>query len=209
MIFTLLHFFLILICLFSVSIPVVSLWPYFLGYPIEQFLKLTISIPPQGSRSSEVATAPQLLTTKYPHAYKRLRKYLHNMLSQCWEQIQNSSDPSIGHPVLREKGISNSVNNLKHQIELFWNCDYPFRVVDAEKITDPLDWWHDIGRHNSTKVLLVWNFNNDCGLRWEFYDTHQVLAIRIFSILINSMPDECTNSTITWFNLPTWGNQAT
>ena len=38
---------------------------------------------------------------------------------------------------------------------------------------------------------------------------HQVLAIRIFSILVNSMPDERTNSTITWFNSPTRGNQVT
>jgi hypothetical protein len=41
------------------------------------------------------------------------------------------------------------------------------------------------------------------------YDTHQILAIRIFSILVNSMPDERTNSTITWFNSPIRGNQMT
>jgi len=35
----------------------------------------------------------------------------------------------------------------------------------------------------------------------------QMFASRIFSILINSMPDERTNSTITWFNSPYRGNQ--
>jgi hypothetical protein len=39
--------------------------------------------------------------------------------------------------------------------------------------------------------------------------THQLLAVKIFSILVNSMPDECTNSTITWFNSPIHGNQKT
>ena len=33
----------------------------------------------------------------------------------------------------------------------------------------------------------------------------QFLAIEILLILVNSMPDERTNSTITWFNSP--GNQ--
>jgi len=41
------------------------------------------------------------------------------------------------------------------------------------------------------------------------HDMHQVLAIRIFSMLVNSMPDERTNSTITWFNSPNRGNQIT
>ncbi|KAJ7278528.1 hypothetical protein C8J57DRAFT_1577239 [Mycena rebaudengoi] len=34
-----------------------------------------------------------------------------------------------------------------------------------------------------------------------------MLAVRIFGILANSMPDERTNSNITWFNSPLRGNQ--
>lgn len=82
------------------------------------------------------------------------------MLKPMLEQIRSSSDPSIGHPVLREKGVGNSVKDLKHQIEQFWNGDYPFRVADAEKITDPLDWWRDVGKHDSAKVLSVRNIND-------------------------------------------------
>ena len=151
---------------------------------------------------------PQSLTTKYPRAYERLREYLRNMLKPMLERIQSSSDPSVGHPDLREKGVSTSVKDLKHQIELFWNGEYPFRVTDVGKITNPLDWWRDIGRYDGAKVLSVRNINYHDS-RWKFHNTNQVLAIRIFSILVNSMPDERTNSTITWFNLPTRGNQMT
>jgi hypothetical protein len=35
----------------------------------------------------------------------------------------------------------------------------------------------------------------------------QMLAIKIFSILVNSMPDERTGSKITWFNSPLRANQ--
>jgi hypothetical protein len=37
----------------------------------------------------------------------------------------------------------------------------------------------------------------------------KILAVKIFSILVNSMPDERTNSTITWLNSPIRGNQTT
>ncbi|KAF8153915.1 ribonuclease H-like domain-containing protein [Crassisporium funariophilum] len=158
-------------------------------YPIDKFLKPTISLPLHGSRSSAPA-APQLFTMKYRRAYEQLRNYLRDMLKPMLEQIQGSTDPSVGHPVLREKGVSMSVSDLKHQIELFWNGEYPFRVIDCDKIADPLDWWREIGRSDVAKVLSV-------------------LAIRIFSILVNSMPDERTNSAITWFNSPLRGNQMT
>lgn len=122
------------------------------GYPIEKILKLTINISLQSSR-------PQPFTNRYPRAYERLREYLHDMLKPMLQKIQSLADPDVGHPVLREKGISTSANDLKHQIELFWNGEYPFRVVDIEKITDPLGWWRDIGRHDGAKVLSVRNIN--------------------------------------------------
>ena len=95
------------------------------------------------------------------------------------EQVQSSSNPSIGHPVLREKGVSSSVKDLKHQIELFWNGDYPFSVVDAEKVPDPLDWWRDIGRHDGAKVLSVRKILINCGSRWEFHNTVHTRSLRL------------------------------
>jgi len=158
MIFTFLPFFLILVCPGVLSILTINA-QYLLGYPIKQFLKLAINIPLQGSRTSAMVAVPPVLATKYPCAYERLHEYLHNMLKPMLEWIQSSTNPSIGHPVLREKGVSTSVKDLKCQIELFWNGKYPFRVTDAEKITDPLGWWRDIGRHDGAKVLSVWDID--------------------------------------------------
>src|SRR6266540_2977856 len=92
MTFTLSAFFLILVCLRALTGLTVNA-EYFLGYPIEEFLKLTISIPPQGSQ-------PQPITTKYPRAYERLREYLHNMLKPMLEQIIVTGNPGVsqGYP---------------------------------------------------------------------------------------------------------------
>jgi hypothetical protein len=128
------------------------------------------------------------------------------MIKPMLERIGSSTDSTIGPPVLREKGVSTLVRELKCQIELFWNGEYPFHVVDVAKVTDPLAWWHDIGRQDGAKVLSVSKINY-CNHNENFIKHYQILAIRIFSVLVNSMPDERTNSTITWFNSPIHGNQ--
>ena len=81
------------------------------------------------------------------------------MLKPMLERIESSTDPTVGHPVLRQKGVVASVRDLKCQIELFWNGEYPFRVTNIEEVTDPLGWWRDIGRHDGAKVLSVRNIN--------------------------------------------------
>ncbi|KAF9521628.1 hypothetical protein CPB83DRAFT_900472 [Crepidotus variabilis] len=129
--------------------------------------------------------------TTSTQAYDVLRNYLRDMLHPMLEQIEKAPhDVSIGHPLLREKGIALSVKDLKSQIEGFWADSYPFHVRDHGLVKDPLSWWKNVAKHDSTDVL---------GL----------LAVRIFSILVNSMPDERTNSAITWLNSPTRGNQKT
>jgi hypothetical protein len=72
------------------------------GYPMEQFLKLTIHIPSQGSHThattSPTAAVPQApaFAAKYPRAYERLREYLRNMLKPMLERIQTSAIPGEG-----------------------------------------------------------------------------------------------------------------
>jgi hypothetical protein len=69
--------------------------------------------------------------------------------------IEDSDDPNVGNRVLREKGPKNSVSNLNEQINLFWREEYPFRVLDREKILDPLKWWIDMAKHDHGNVLGV------------------------------------------------------
>ncbi|KAF9539892.1 hypothetical protein CPC08DRAFT_651083, partial [Agrocybe pediades] len=160
-------------------------------YSLDDCLKLTISLPVPGTAgsSSQAFQRHSLRTSRYPRAYERLRKYLASLFVPILERVQKSSDPSIGHPVVREMGVVQAAAKFKQEVEQFWNGEYPFRVIDAETIRDPLAWWRDLANYNGAKLLSI-------------------VAIKIFSILVNSMPDERTNSTITWFNSPIRGNQS-
>ena len=63
----------------------------------------------------------------------------------------------IGHPLLRKLGIESSVRELSTQIDTFWNGEYPFRVLDGDrsKITDPLEWWRNIGKFDHANLISV------------------------------------------------------
>jgi hypothetical protein len=69
--------------------------------------------------------------------------------------VEDSDDPNVGNQVLREKGPRNAVSSLTEQINLFWREDYPFRVLDHEKIDNPLKWWVDMARNDHANVLGV------------------------------------------------------
>ena len=75
------------------------------------------------------------------------------MLRQMLQVIEDSNDPNIGNQILCEKGPQNAVSSLSDQINLFWREEYPFRVLDHEKINDPLKWWMDLARHDHADVL--------------------------------------------------------
>ena len=51
--------------------------------------------------------------------------------------------------------VKNSDYINTEQINLFWREEYPFRVLDHEKVNDPLKWWMDIANHNHVNVLGV------------------------------------------------------
>jgi hypothetical protein len=71
--------------------------------------------------------------------------------------IEESDDPNIGHPLLRNLGIESSVRELSTQIDAFWNGEYPFRVLDGDrsKITDPLEWWRNVGKFDHANLISV------------------------------------------------------
>ncbi|TFK52816.1 hypothetical protein OE88DRAFT_1608814, partial [Heliocybe sulcata] len=72
------------------------------------------------------------------------------------------------------------------QLLVFWRNQYPFdQPLDGQ---DTLTWWEGLQHHPSADILAM-------------------LAIRIFSILVNSMADERTGSRMTWLNSPLRGNQ--
>ncbi|KAF9549384.1 hypothetical protein CPC08DRAFT_648213 [Agrocybe pediades] len=166
-------------------------------YPNDDFLKLTISLPAQGP-SGQAQSTPNLMQlpadihiSKHPRAFMKLWNFLLSMLKPMLERVQSSLDPSIGHPTIRKLGIVQAATSFKREIVNFWNGEYPFRVIgNPANIQDPLGWWQNLANYDGAKVLSI-------------------LATTIFSVLVNSMPDERTNSTITWFNSPIRGNQST
>jgi hypothetical protein len=123
----------------------------------------------------------------YPCAYKKTKDYLKNMLKQTLVHIEKF--PGTGPELLRMLGPVDAAHKLKNQLEAFWRGEYPFIISEEAKGKNPLEWWQHLEHHMHARILAS-------------------LAIRIFSILVNSMPDERTNSTITWFNSAIRGNQS-
>ena len=103
------------------------------------------------------------------------------------------------------------LDGLRTQLEAYWRDEWPFN--QPVKDNDPLSWWKTLAEHPYARVLAVhvklFCFclfhlsTNQFGL----LNTVQYFAIKIFSVLVNSMPDERTNLTITWFNSPIRGSQ--
>lgn len=91
----------------------------------------------------------------YPHAYEKFRAFLRDMLRPMLQVIEDSGNPDVGNRILREKGPHNAVSSLSEQIKLFWQEEYPFRVLEREKVVDPLVWWREIAKHDHANVLGV------------------------------------------------------
>jgi hypothetical protein len=149
------------------------------GYPHEDYLKasLTILIPSHSHNMCGPATRPSPMP--YPRAYEKTKDYLKNMLKQMLVHIEKF--PGTGPELLRTLGPVDAAHELKNQLKAFWRGEYPFIVSEEAKGKNPLEWWQNLEHHIHARILAS-------------------LAIWIFSILVNSMPDEHTNSTITWFN---------
>jgi hypothetical protein len=79
------------------------------------------------------------------------------MLQNMLESIASSDDTTVGHPILHSKGPRDCAVDLKHQIDAFWKGEYPFNVSANENITDPLEWWTRLERHEHGQVLAVSN----------------------------------------------------
>jgi hypothetical protein len=71
--------------------------------------------------------------------------------------IASSDDATVGHPILHAKGPRDCAVDLKCQIDAFWKGEYPFNVSANENITDPLEWWTCLERHEHRQVLTVSN----------------------------------------------------
>ncbi|KIN98369.1 hypothetical protein M404DRAFT_10556 [Pisolithus tinctorius Marx 270] len=108
-------------------------------------------------------------------------------LQQCLTNIKTLVENKIvKFKTVWEYGPTCTVDELHLQIDAFWRQEHPFNRPMKDGNT--LAWWQAFKHHPGAQVLAA-------------------LAVKIFSVLVNSMPDERTGSTFTWLNSPTCGNQ--
>ncbi|KAJ3805064.1 hypothetical protein F5876DRAFT_70116 [Lentinula aff. lateritia] len=158
-------------------------------YPSEDFLKanIIITIPPAATQSLSPPVPRESPHHHVPftRAYDRLKAVLKKNLKDILDLPENDSEEC------REKLFGECtkvaiVNCLKTQIKDFWYSHWPFNSTLNGQTS--LEWWRRLQRDSNASVIAF-------------------LAVEIFSILVNSMSDERTNSYVTWLNLPLRGNQ--
>ncbi|KXN87127.1 hypothetical protein AN958_09181 [Leucoagaricus sp. SymC.cos] len=121
----------------------------------------------------------------YPAAFRRVKDFLKDMLRSLCDWAKEH--PNELHDSLFRQSPSELSRALQSQLTAFWHGEYPFSVPMMSD-SDPMAWWGSMLRIPHAQVLAF-------------------LATRIFSLLVNSMPDERTNSHVTWFNSPLRGSQ--
>ncbi|KAJ7662395.1 ribonuclease H-like domain-containing protein [Mycena rosella] len=147
-------------------------------YPNAQFLRERSDIPPNGIADH----------ISYSHAFFRVKEFLKRMLRALLQQHANHDSECRCHPILKTHSDLEIANALRLQLEAFWLGEPPFHAPVIND--DTMEWWLNLERGNSPRSNVL-----------------AMLGVRIFGILVNSMPDERTNSNITWYNSPLRGNQ--
>jgi hypothetical protein len=146
-----------------------------------------------------------------PHAraYTRVKAFLKQMLRDIVETVKlaghdlDTSNPC--HRLVAQLGSNRVVSDFCQQLLAFSRQEWPF--TDPITHGNALTWWESLEQHPHACVLAVsghLQFFAECQ---DVQHLWQMLAIKIFSVLVNSMPDERTGSKITWFNSPLRANQ--
>ena len=63
------------------------------------------------------------------------------------------NDMSMGVPCLRKKGPRDSLQDLRSQLDTYWQGDYPFQVQCS--VDNPLEWWRERAKHESADIQGV------------------------------------------------------
>lgn len=155
-------------------------------YDFQRFLKKTtvkLSISKSGAPTTS-QTISSATSLQFSDAYSRVKACLKDILKEMLMRMDKY--PEELPVALKRLKTADIVSLFISQLTAYWKNEHPF-VGKKTDHDDPLKWWKTMQHHPSSNVLAL-------------------LAIKIFSILINSMPDERTNSNITWFNSPLRGN---
>ncbi|TBU55402.1 ribonuclease H-like domain-containing protein [Dichomitus squalens] len=139
-----------------------------------------IIIPSARARGKQKATGDKgddSENAPIPRAYRRAKEYLKRQLQE--EIVRNA------HPLIKKLGVARAAEELRAQLMAYAHGQYPFDTpleeTESESGRPVLEWWQNLESHAHARVLAM-------------------LAIKLYSIAINSMADERTASNFTWFN---------
>jgi hypothetical protein len=100
-------------------------------------------------------------------AYNQVKEYLKDMLCTQLEHCKTHPDERT-HPIFKELSVAQMVEDLRHQLEAYWQNEWPFNM--PLKDADPFTWWRSLSDHPHARVLSV------C--------TISILCIRILTIIV-------------------------
>ena len=166
-------------------------------------MSVTLKVPAakQGACEREVDAE----SVPHVRAYTRVKGFLKLMLRDIIESANHNLDTSNPcHRLVKQLGPNRVVSEFRQQLLAFARREWPF--TDPISQGDTLTWWESLRQHPHARVLAVSEYLRFCKY-CEIQRSLQMLAIKIFSVLVNSMPDERTGSKITWFNSPLRANQ--
>ncbi|KAJ7215069.1 ribonuclease H-like domain-containing protein, partial [Mycena pura] len=156
-------------------------------YPHDSFLKPD-PVPPVASisTSSTSARPPVRSATEiYRSAFNHVADYLQEILKELLERLEK--DPEHAHPVFVGQDPAVVAEEWYSQLCAFWTGQYPFDL--AIRDGDARKWWQTLVGHPLARFLAV-------------------TVLKLFSLTVNSMADERTNSMVTWMNSPLRGRQS-
>ncbi|CDO74690.1 hypothetical protein BN946_scf184960.g4 [Trametes cinnabarina] len=152
-------------------------------YPVSDYLL----IPPTAEPSITVPRQGTNMTLPHPRAYDRMKEFVREALKAMYKRHDDHPEEHLDC-ILVELGRNRASIELKQQLESYWLGLYPFDAAIGTRST--LAYWIDLKSHPNAPMT-----------------NSQIVCIKIFSILVNSMPDERTGSKFTWFNSALRGSQ--
>ncbi|TRM58371.1 ribonuclease H-like domain-containing protein [Schizophyllum amplum] len=162
---------------------------HFLGYPMSDILLVAPTMNP-----TVMIPRPGIdLSMPHPRAYDRVKEYLKQRLRYRifphYDLVYKEHGQREARRLYRsihDLGKAGCRDALKTQLQMYWQREYPFN--DIVENDDSYAWWKTLLSHPKANVLAM-------------------LAVGLFSILPNSMPDERTGSKFTWLNSALRGSQ--
>ncbi|KAH9916095.1 uncharacterized protein BXZ73DRAFT_53985 [Epithele typhae] len=127
------------------------------------------------------------LTVRHPRAFDRLKQFCKETLMAMVERAGKFPSEPVALALASIGDSTEITQALQEQLYAYWDGRAPFKSPLRPGET-PLRWWMSLQDDRNASVLTL-------------------ICVKVFSVLVNSMPDECTGSKVTWLNSPLRGRQ--